>query len=64
MDLDDLIECMYATNQLDDTFGLKEDCPVCGEKLESTGDSAFPYYCPDCELFISKDKKEAKNKTK
>lgn len=62
MDVDDLIECMYATNKLDNNFGLKEECPVCGKELEKTNDSAFPYYCPNCEIEINKNKTEGKKK--
>ena len=63
MDLDKFIEYMYVTDQLDDTFGLKEKCPVCGKELEKSGDSSFPYYCPNCEMLINKNKTEGK-KTK
>ncbi len=64
MDLDKFIEYMMVTDQLDDTFGLKEKCPSCGKELQKSNDRAFPYYCPNCELLISKDKTEGKKLTK
>ncbi len=63
MDLDQLIECLVANDKLDDTFGLKEECPECHTTLVKTNDGAFPYYCPNCELLINKNKTEGKKKT-
>ena len=60
MNVDDLMEYLYSTNQVDNTFGLKETCPVCGKELETTNDYAFPYYCPNCDMFINKNKTEGK----
>ena len=64
MDLDKFMEYMVVTGQVDDTFGLIETCPKCGKPLEKCNDSAFPYYCPNCELFINKLKIEGSKKTK
>ena len=46
--LDDLMEYLIVTNQVDETFGLKPTCPSCGEPLEKSGDLEYPYYCPSC----------------
>jgi predicted amidophosphoribosyltransferase len=46
--LDDLMEYLIVTNQVDETFGLKPTCPSCGEPLEKSGDIEYPYYCPNC----------------
>ena len=31
-----------------------------GKELETTNDYAFPYYCPNCDMFINKNKTEGK----
>ncbi|MBQ6538794.1 MAG: hypothetical protein IJL76_00760 [Bacilli bacterium] len=62
MDIDKLIEYMYATDQLDDNFGLKEKCPVCGKELEKSNDRDYPYYCPNCDMVVNKNKTEGKKK--
>ena len=36
--LDDLMEYLIVTNQVDETFGLKPTCPSCGEPLENNDD--------------------------
>ena len=58
MDLDKMMEYLIVTGQVDDTFKLKEKCPQCGETMDNTNDNAYPYYCPNCRIFVNKDKSE------
>ena len=58
MDLDKFIEYLYVTNQVDGNFKLKEKCPQCGEPMDYTNDNAYPFYCPNCRIFVNKDKTE------
>ena len=64
MDIDKFIEYLVVTNQVDNHFGLKETCPICENLMENIDDNAFPYYCPVCNMFISKDKSEKKSNEK
>ncbi len=64
MDLDKFIEYLVVTGQVDDNFGLKETCPICGNLMDNVDDDAFPYYCPVCNKFISKDKSTEKTNEK
>lgn len=64
MDFNDLIEYLYVTDQLDNTFGLKEKCPECHSYLEETNDNAYPYYCPNCDMFLNIDKTQGLKKSK
>ena len=64
MDIDKFIEYLVVTGQVDENFGLKEECPICGNLMDNVSDDAFPYYCPNCCMFISKDKTIRKEKEK
>ena len=46
--LDDFMEYLYVTGQVDENFGLKPTCPSCGQPLEKTNNPEYPYYCPSC----------------
>ena len=60
MDLEELMGFMYVSDYVDENLSLKEECPMCKERMNNTYDSAFPYYCPRCETFVNKDKKSVK----
>jgi len=64
MDLDKFIEYLVVTDQVDETFALKEKCPECNTTLEKTDDNAYPFYCPNCKMFINKNKTEGIIKSK
>ncbi len=46
--LDEMMGYLISTNQVDETFGLKPKCPICGEPLEKNNDPDYPYICPNC----------------
>ena len=58
MDINELMEMLIVTGQVDENLGLKEKCPQCGEPMDNTDDDAFPYYCPNCRIIVNKDKTE------
>lgn len=64
MDVDKFIEYLVVTGQVDDNFSLKEKCPICNNPMDNVDDSAFPYYCSNCDMFINKDKTEGKSNEK
>ena len=64
MDLDKFIEYLVVTDQVDSNFQLKEKCPKCNNNLETTNDNAFPFYCPNCDMFINRKKTEGTIKPK
>lgn len=64
MDVDKFIEYLVVTGQVDENFGLKEKCPICNTPMDNTDDKAFPFYCPKCDKFISKDKTTEKSNYK
>ena len=35
---------------------------MCGKELEKTTDPVLPYYCPDCEVLVNKNKTDIKKK--
>ena len=60
MDLEELMGFMYVSDYVDENLSLKEECPMCKERMNNTYDNAFPYYCPRCEIFVNKDKSTIK----
>ena len=60
MDFNQSLEFMYALDLVDENLSLKEECPMCKERMNNTYDSAFPYYCPRCQVFVNSDKKTVK----
>ncbi len=64
MDLNDFIEYLVVTDQVDSNFALKEKCPKCDGDLDKTNDNAYPFYCPNCDMFINRKKTEGVKKSK
>lgn len=60
-DLDDLIEYLIVTDQVDENFALKPTCPFCYNPLDKTDDEEFPYYCPKCNKKFNKNLTEYQN---
>ena len=58
--LDDLIEYLVVTNQVDENFGLKPICPLCHEPLEKQDDIEYPFYCPSCKKEFNESLREYK----
>ena len=46
MDFDKLMEFMYVSDYVDENLSIKEECPICKERMNNTYDNAFTYYCP------------------
>ena len=59
-DLDELIDYLVATDQVDECFGLKETCPICYKPLDKTNDPEYPYYCKKCNKYFNKNLTETK----